>query len=250
MKYVVFPVLMAVTLGLFLAFSRAVSSTSLSKGFSHYQNSRQLSEDEPAYMARGHLMFPGILGDHHRAMFNPGEMAAGQNPLAWRGMGGGIVGGVSGVESCDCSRCELNFVETDAAKFKRLVKHSLQHFYGRQELAMQMEAFVPSKTKQWTLSPTFYITANHVCSDVHSLLAVIIVHAHHRHSAERNAIRETWGSVAKGNAWPRRQLSGEVRLIFVLEVSDDPIDNDFATKESDKFGDIVLVDVQVCVTLS
>ncbi|GFO06032.1 hypothetical protein PoB_003253700 [Plakobranchus ocellatus] len=219
MKYVVFPTLMAVTLGLFLAFSRAVSSTSLSQGYSHYQNSRQLSEDDPAYMARGHLLFPGILGDNHNGLFDPVDPAMARQQFPWRGLGGGIVGGGGGGESCDCSRCEVDTksLESDPVKFKRLVKHSFQHFYGHQELALQMEAFVPSKNKLWTLSPTFYITASHVCSDAHSLLAVVIVHAHHRHSAERNAIRETWGRVARGNAWPRRQVRNfPYRLIVIM----------------------------------
>ena len=100
----------------------------LPSGYSHYQNSRQLSEDEPAYMARGHLMFPGILGDHHRAMFNPGEAGLGQHhPLAWRGLGGGgggIVGGGVGGESCDCSRCELD------DSFSEVRERDMQIFCG------------------------------------------------------------------------------------------------------------------------
>ncbi|XP_059152123.1 uncharacterized protein LOC131938220 [Physella acuta] len=246
MKYLVFPTLMAVSLGLFLAFSRAVSSTSLHMGYSQYQNSRELSEDEPS-VPQSHMLFGNILKDH-AAMFHPQahllqqqQQLQAQQQQMQQNM---VV--QEGGEGCDCSRCEVDrdFINGNVNQHKRLVKHSFQHFYGKPELATQIEAFVPSKKKRWELSPVFYVSANPVCGDDSIPLAVILVHTRHRHMTERNVVRETWGRVARGHPWPHRQMPGEVKLVFVLEVSEDPIDNNLATKESEKYGDIVLVDVQ------
>ncbi|KAH9499643.1 hypothetical protein Btru_074328 [Bulinus truncatus] len=242
MKYLVFPTLMAVSLGLFLAFSRAVSSTAVHMGYSQYQNGRELSEDEPD-MPQSHNFFGSLLKDHasllqaRAQMMQQQRIQAGDPPQEQE----------EDSQDCDCSRCEVDnsYLGDDTHNYQRLVKHSFQHFYGRPDLAVQIEAFVPSKTKRWDMKPVFFIAANQICADGSNPLAVIVVHTHHRHMLERNVVRETWGSVAKGNPWPRRQLVGEVKLIFILEVSDDPIDNDLATKESEQFGDIVLVDVQV-----
>ncbi|CAL1534386.1 unnamed protein product [Lymnaea stagnalis] len=247
MKYLVFPTLMAVSLGLFLAFSRAVSSTTALMGYSQYQNSRELSEDEPS-LPKSHLFFGSMLKDH-AAMFHARPQMFQQQLLMQQQQQQQqqqpIPGGDAS-ESCDCSRCEVDnsFLGDNTKQYQRLVKHSFQHFYGKPELAVQMEAFVPGKQKMWAMNPVFYISPDQICADDGSPLAVIVVHSHHRHMIERNVVRDTWGGVAKGRPWPRRQMVAEVRLIFVLEVSEDPIDNDLATKESDKYGDIVLVDVQ------
>ncbi|KAK6978746.1 multiple epidermal growth factor-like domains 10 [Biomphalaria glabrata] len=242
MKYLVFPTLMAVSLGLFLAFTRAVSSSTAHMGYSPYQSPRELSEDEPD-MSRSHNFFGNLLRDHASMIQARAQMMQQQRlqlpepPQEAQ---------QEDTQDCDCSRCEVDnsFLGDDTQKHRRLVKHSFQHFYGKQDLALQIEAFVPSKQKRWEMSPVFFIAAKEMCADGIAPLAVIVVHTHHRHMIERNVVRETWGSVAKGNNWPRRQLLGEIKLIFVLEVSDDPIDNDLATKESEQFNDIILVDIQ------
>ncbi|XP_035825845.1 uncharacterized protein LOC101847876 [Aplysia californica] len=228
MKYVMFPMLMATSLGLFLAFSRAVSSThGLNNAYSQYQTSYTLSEDDPNFIPPEHVMFGHVLR----------EPAAGAGPMSVRS--------VYGRTSCDCSHCnneEVQELGTNPSQYSQLVQHVVKRFYGRPELTNQMSAFTPRKTKQWQLDSSYYLVAGRTCADDASPLVVVTVLTLHKHAAQRQAIRDTWGSLAKGKAWPNQRIYGTVRLVFLLGVSSRDDENNMASQEAETHGDLVLAD--------
>lgn len=68
---------------------------------------------------------------------------------------------------------------------------------------------------------------------------VIVVHSKPDYRRRRDAIRNTWGSLARGVTWPRQSLTGNVKLVFIVGKSlDDSLDTSIR-RESDEYEDII-----------
>ncbi len=68
---------------------------------------------------------------------------------------------------------------------------------------------------------------------------VILVLSIHRNEDRRNAIRTTWGRVAKGRQWPKRFISEKIRLGFLLAKSNDSKSDSLLRNENVVHRDII-----------
>lgn len=62
----------------------------------------------------------------------------------------------------------------------------------------------------------------------------------------RNAVRETWASVASGRKWPNRVVNADVKVVFVIghgTSNDTRIDKEAVSAESATHGDILYLDM-------
>jgi hypothetical protein len=83
----------------------------------------------------------------------------------------------------------------------------------------------------------FLITPKDLCDkDTHML---VLIHSLHSYSDRRAAIRETWGSVAKGGQWPRKPIVSSIKLAFVLGRHKKQELEDLAKEESEDHNDII-----------
>ncbi|CAI9726177.1 beta-1,3-galactosyltransferase 5-like [Octopus vulgaris] len=85
----------------------------------------------------------------------------------------------------------------------------------------------------------FRLDANELCSRRDPPFLLIVVPSIHDHMDIRNAIRQTWASVAKGHVWPGREVQETVKLAFLLGLHQFPERESLLIAESKKYGDII-----------
>lgn len=85
------------------------------------------------------------------------------------------------------------------------------------------------------LNPSFLCQSNEDVSGPPSLL--VLVHSHPLHKPQRDAIRDTWGRIAKDY-----DRSDQVRLIFLLGITGNVSDLTSIHKESMMYRDVILAD--------
>lgn len=85
----------------------------------------------------------------------------------------------------------------------------------------------------------FRLDANELCSRRDPPFLLIVVPSIHDHMDIRNAIRQTWASVAKGHVWPGREVQETVKLAFLLGLHQFPERENLLITENEKYGDII-----------
>ncbi|KAJ8319509.1 hypothetical protein KUTeg_004600 [Tegillarca granosa] len=79
-----------------------------------------------------------------------------------------------------------------------------------------------------------------ICNNSSPFL-IILIPSIPNNKEVRNAIRTTWGSIAKGGVWPRKSVNVKIKLAFLLGMSDP--ENLTLTKlineESTTYGDLI-----------
>ncbi|KAJ8319510.1 hypothetical protein KUTeg_004601 [Tegillarca granosa] len=85
----------------------------------------------------------------------------------------------------------------------------------------------------------FVINGSAICNKTSPFL-IILIPSIPNNKEVRNAIRTTWGSIAKGGVWPRKSLNVKIKLAFLLGMSEP--ENLTLTKlinqESTTYGDL------------
>uniref|UniRef100_A0A2C9LQI2 Hexosyltransferase n=1 Tax=Biomphalaria glabrata TaxID=6526 RepID=A0A2C9LQI2_BIOGL len=90
-----------------------------------------------------------------------------------------------------------------------------------------------------------YIITPRVCSSSPPYLLVLQMSVPSEINA-RNAVRETWASVASGRKWPNRVVNADVKVVFVIGHginNDTRIDKEAVSAESATHGDILYLDM-------
>ncbi len=89
----------------------------------------------------------------------------------------------------------------------------------------QVARFVPSNQKEADyfhrrkrkVNPYHYgfvINGSSICDQNTDM--VVVVHSHYTFRKKRDAIRQTWGSIAKGGQWPNRIITDNIKLAFIF----------------------------------
>ncbi|XP_033743784.1 beta-1,3-galactosyltransferase 1-like isoform X2 [Pecten maximus] len=102
--------------------------------------------------------------------------------------------------------------------------------------------FIPRTEKVNPFSFRYIVPGSSICSGESSVYLVILIPSIQTHVEERRAIRNSWGSVAKGNHWPRYHINVTTKLVFLF--GEDPAmkNNRVAQLESEVYGDVVQAD--------
>ncbi|XP_060065354.1 beta-1,3-galactosyltransferase 5-like [Ylistrum balloti] len=102
--------------------------------------------------------------------------------------------------------------------------------------------FIPRKEKVNPFPFKYTIPGSAICLGEDPVYLVILVPTIVTHVEERRAIRNSWGSVARGNHWPRHHVNATIKLAFLF--GEDPAlkNNKVAQLESDLYGDVVQAD--------
>ncbi|XP_041362259.1 beta-1,3-galactosyltransferase 5-like [Gigantopelta aegis] len=96
------------------------------------------------------------------------------------------------------------------------------------------------------VSPLDYTILKHsarACGANERPQLVILVMSLHHMTSQRQAIRDTWGSVSTLGTWPGTTEQFSIRLCFVLGLSKNDSLNMAVDKEAEKKGDLILVDI-------
>lgn len=105
--------------------------------------------------------------------------------------------------------------------------------------------FVPRKENVNPFPFQFTIPGKLICSTQKHQppYLVIIVPSVQTHVEERRAIRNSWGSVARGNHWPKHHINVTMKMVFLF--GDDPNvkNNKVVELESELYGDVVQGDI-------
>ncbi len=101
----------------------------------------------------------------------------------------------------------------------------------------EMEFYALQKAKVNDFKFRSIIKGDDLCMD-HPVM-VIMVKSLAEHIEIRQTIRETWGSVAKGQSWPSRDFEEKVELVFVFGFINDIHLRDQLFEESQKHRDII-----------
>lgn len=117
--------------------------------------------------------------------------------------------------------------------------------YATQQEREQILHDAELEEKYYRIKPTkvnpyiydFVITPKNLCDENTHML--ILVHSYHPYDDRRRAIRDTWGSVAKGATWPYQEINDSIKLAFVLGHHKDPGLEDLAKEEADAYDDII-----------
>ncbi|XP_076462119.1 beta-1,3-galactosyltransferase 5-like [Babylonia areolata] len=116
--------------------------------------------------------------------------------------------------------------------------------------------FMPRNQRQFFLEYSYLYRANRVCQTPVDMLVMTL--SRPQNSQERQAVRETWGSVVTTRSWPGptpQKLPKSVALVFLLGQDGKlgPNVSEAVRQESEKYGDIVqwegLQDVYFNLTL-
>ena len=87
---------------------------------------------------------------------------------------------------------------------------------------------------------TFTVKGDSICTNETGL--IILVHSSPTHRQHRDAIRQTWGGVARGDQWPDRPnfgLNTSISLGFVLGLHENGTVTQSITHENDLYRDII-----------
>ncbi|XP_050410722.1 beta-1,3-galactosyltransferase 5 [Patella vulgata] len=102
--------------------------------------------------------------------------------------------------------------------------------------------FVPRSERVTPLDFEILIKNKNACSDPPFLL--ILVLTMHEHAEEREVIRQTWGGLAYGEKWPRKHITDNIKIVFLLGKQPNDTLNEIVSKESEEHNDIVLFGFQ------
>ncbi len=94
----------------------------------------------------------------------------------------------------------------------------------------------PNKTSPFLYK--FMINGTAIACNTDTYL-IVLVNSAVNHFELRNAIRQTWGSVAKGNAWPNQHLTEQIKLGFIVGLSTEVGINTKLQAESDMHCDVI-----------
>ncbi|GAB1608685.1 beta-1,3-galactosyltransferase 2 [Argonauta hians] len=108
-----------------------------------------------------------------------------------------------------------------------------------QKMLLLNQRTIPSQ-KMYNPHPFYFrLDANELCSRRDPPFLLIVVPSIHDHMDIRNAIRQTWASVAKDHVWPGRKVRETVKLAFLLGLHQFPEREGILIAESKKYGDII-----------
>ncbi|XP_069125040.1 beta-1,3-galactosyltransferase 5-like isoform X2 [Argopecten irradians] len=102
--------------------------------------------------------------------------------------------------------------------------------------------FVSRNEKVNPFSFNYIVSGSAICSKGESTYLVILVPSIQTNIEERRAIRNSWGSVARGNHWPRHHMNVSIKLVFLFGEDPTMKNNRVAQLESDMYGDVVQAD--------
>ncbi|XP_021344919.1 beta-1,3-galactosyltransferase 5-like [Mizuhopecten yessoensis] len=99
--------------------------------------------------------------------------------------------------------------------------------------------FIPRKEKVNPFPLKYVVPGSSICLKGAPVYLVILVPSIQTHVEERRAIRNSWGSVARGNHWPRHHVNTTVKLVFLFGKDPAMKNNRVAQLESEMYGDVV-----------
>lgn len=89
----------------------------------------------------------------------------------------------------------------------------------------------------------FMISGRTICKDSNQPFLVILIMSVHTHIDTREAIRNTWASVAKSGTWPLiGAVKEKVKLVFLFGKGRSDLKDSIVEQESKIYGDIVQAD--------
>ncbi|XP_046350479.1 beta-1,3-galactosyltransferase 1-like isoform X1 [Haliotis rufescens] len=117
------------------------------------------------------------------------------------------------------------------------------NFYGDRRLLQYKSHFVPKEKRVTPLDFKFLIPGEKVCAGKGGPTLLVMVMSLPDNSAERQAIRDTWGCLASGHPWPGGEtINGTMKVIFVFGNTGNKNHNKLLRSESIIKGDIVQSD--------
>ncbi|KAK6184186.1 hypothetical protein SNE40_006705 [Patella caerulea] len=118
---------------------------------------------------------------------------------------------------------------------------TIKPFYGHPSLMPYEDFFVPGKNTTFSLDYNFSLDGSKICKDEDPYMVIFILSLHDK-TAQRAAIRQTWGSVATSNRWPGTTFTPIIKIVFLFGVHPIDILNEIVRKESSIHNDIVQAD--------
>ncbi|XP_046329759.2 beta-1,3-galactosyltransferase 5-like [Haliotis rufescens] len=113
-------------------------------------------------------------------------------------------------------RCATAGVSCVAAVVLLSVIYSSRHtYYGDERLLPYEDYFLPSSTEKIFLEYDFLINSD-VCSKSKGPFLLVMVLSTPEMTSQRDAIRDTWGSIARGGVWPGFKERMDVRMVFLF----------------------------------
>lgn len=103
----------------------------------------------------------------------------------------------------------------------------------------EQEFFKPRDHKITPLDFKFRILPQYYCGGRGDVDLVAMVFSMVGNREHRDAVRHTWGQVAKGGSWPGLSMRGSVRLIFLFGETNDPKQEARLREEAKEQNDIV-----------
>ena len=110
------------------------------------------------------------------------------------------------------------------------------HFYGERSLLKYQWYFKPNKTKSFPLNYRFL--QKPYCRFNTSL--VILVMSLHHMTSQRQAIRDTWGSVSNSYSWPNSNQHFSIEVFFVLGINKNSSLNTAVAMEAAEKKDVIV----------
>ncbi|XP_041362679.1 beta-1,3-galactosyltransferase 5-like [Gigantopelta aegis] len=120
---------------------------------------------------------------------------------------------------------------------------SQSRFYGDIRILNYRWYFKPREDRVSPLDYGFLDGSAKACASDERLQLVILVLTIHDMASQRQAIRDTWGSVSVLGTWPNTNEQFHIKLLFVIGVAKHDSLNTAVAKEADEKGDVILADV-------
>ena len=118
------------------------------------------------------------------------------------------------------------------------------NFYGNRQILKYQWYFKPRPEKVFSLNHAILQHSARSCGAKERHQLVILVMSLHHMTSQRQAIRDTWGSVSTAGTWPMTRKTFSVKLFFVLGVSKNSSLNTAVALEAEVKGDLILVDFE------
>ncbi|XP_041362093.1 UDP-GalNAc:beta-1,3-N-acetylgalactosaminyltransferase 1-like [Gigantopelta aegis] len=113
-------------------------------------------------------------------------------------------------------------------------------FYGDRRILKYRWFFKPNKTRHFQLNHRFLKGSAKACTHKERHQLVVLVMTMHHMESQRQAIRNTWGSVSTLGTWPGSTEKFSIKLLFVLGVSKNESLNIAVSKEAEERGDLII----------
>ncbi|XP_041361661.1 beta-1,3-galactosyltransferase 5-like [Gigantopelta aegis] len=113
-------------------------------------------------------------------------------------------------------------------------------FYGDRRIMKYRWFFKPNKTRHFQLDHRFLKGSAKACTPNERHQLVVLVLTMHHMESQRQAIRDTWGSVSTLGTWPGSTEKFSIKLLFILGVSKNDSLNIAVSKEGEKTGDLII----------